>query len=128
MTASAVAKSRSQNLLEGMTLTAVLQALPGYAGAVLLLRLLGGQAIVNHPGAAALFVMLACLCFALIVRYFGPKFPKLFKYSYEPLFFDPTLSFTEKLSDWRASPATSHRLVRVVLTLSVLAVAVVSVT
>jgi hypothetical protein len=53
----------------------------------------------------------------------APKFPRLFKNSYEPLFFDARLSFADKLAQWRAQPAVSLQLVTNVMMLSVLAVA-----
>ena len=34
-------------------------------------------------------------CERLFARYLGPRFPRFVKNGYEPLFFDPTLSFSE---------------------------------
>jgi hypothetical protein len=126
MNATAVQKSRARNLLEGMTLSAMFQALPIFAGAVLLLKLVRAHEIVSQPYGAATFVGLASLFFTLAMPSLGPRFPKFFK-NYEPLFFDASLSFGEKLAQWRAQPKTSLQLVTTVTMLSLLAVAVVSV-
>ena len=125
MNAIAAPKSRRLNLLEGMALTALFQAIPTFGAAVLLLRLVGSQ-IVGQTGGAAIFVATATLIYALATPYLGPKFPRVFKGGYEPLFFDATPSFTEKLSRWRTQPATSLQLVTNVTLLSLLAVGVAS--
>ena len=125
MNAIAAPKSRRLNLLEGMTLTALFQAIPTFGAAVLLLQLVGSQ-IVGQTGGAAIFVATATLIYALATPWLGPKFPRVFKSGYEPLFFDATLSFTEKLSRWRTQPATSLQLVTNVTLLSLLAVGVAS--
>ena len=127
MNAIAAPKSHRVNQLEGITLTAIFQAFPTFAATVLLLRLAGSREIVGDPGGAAIFVALATLVHALVTRYLGPKFPGFFKSSYEPLFFDATLSWREKLARWRTQPTTSLQLVTTVIMLSLLAVAVVSV-
>jgi hypothetical protein len=54
------------------------------------------------------------------------KVSKFFKHSYEPLFFNVSLSFVEKIEKWRAQPTTSLQLVTNVLLLSLLAVGVMS--
>lgn len=64
--------------------------------------------------------------YALATPWLGPKFPRWFKTSYEPLFFDATLSLSERLSRWQTQPATSLQLVTNVALLSLLAVGVVS--
>ena len=126
MNAIAAPKSHRLNRLEGMTLTAIFQAVPTFAGAVLLLKLVGSRQIVGQPGGAVIFVAVATLFYALTMPYLGPKFPKVFKNSYEPLFFDPTLSFIEKIFRWRMQPTTSLQLVTIVLMLAVLGVGVAS--
>ena len=125
MNAVAAPKSRRLNLLEGMVLAAIFQAVPTFAAAVLLLKLAGSQ-VVGQPGGAAIFVALASLLYALAMPYIGPRFPRFSKNSYEPLFFDATLSFSEKILRWRVQPATSLQLVTLVMMLSLLAVAVAS--
>ncbi len=127
MNAVAAPKSHRMNQLEGITLTAFFQAFPTFAATVLLLKLAGSRAIVGDPGGAAIFVALATLVHALLTPYLGPKFPKFFRNSYEPLFFDATLSWREKIARWRTQPTASLQLVTTVVMLSVLAVAVVSV-
>lgn len=56
----------------------------------------------------------------------GPKYPKLFQASYEPLFFDASLSLKQKVANWSAQTKTQLQLVMIVIMLSLLAVAVVS--
>lgn len=50
------------------------------------------------------------------------RFPKRFKQGYESLFFDSTLSFAEKIAQWRTQPRVSLQLVASMLMLSLLAV------
>lgn len=121
------AKSPSLNRLEGMTLTAALQALPTYSAAALLLKLVGSTQIVSYPGGAATFVVLAAFFHALIVPWLAPKYPKFFKNSYEPLFFDAGLSLAEKVLRWRTQPMASLQLLTSVVMLALLAVAALSV-
>ncbi len=127
MAGSIAAKSSLANRLEGMLLSAMLQGLPTFAGAALLLKLWGTDAIVGTPGGAALFVLLACLFHALLVPWLGPRFPALVSSQYEPLFFDATLSFSDKVARWRGMPQSSVLLMSNMIMLSVLAVAVASV-
>jgi hypothetical protein len=123
----AAAKSPQQNRLEGFALTAMLQGFPTYATASLVLKLMGAHEIVGERWGAALFVALASIFHAMFVPWVGPKFPKLFKQSYEPLFYDLNLSFSEKIAQWRAQPMVSVQLVASMLMLSLLAVGVASI-
>lgn len=125
MNAIAAPKSRRLNLLEGLVLTALFQAIPSFGAAVLLLKLVGGQ-IVGQIDSAAFFVATATVIYALATPWLGPKFPRAFKSAYEPLFFDATLSFIEKVSRWQTQPATSLQLVTNVMLVALLAVGVAS--
>jgi hypothetical protein len=127
MNAIAAPKSRSINWLEGETLSAVVQGLPTFTGAALLLELFGSAQIVNSPGGVVVFVLTTSIFYALMTAWLGPKFPRFFRNSYEPQFFDASLSFAEKLSRWREKPATSLQLLTNVVLLSLLAVAVMTV-
>jgi hypothetical protein len=82
--------------------------------------------IARKGAGAAIFVVLAAVMFALLMTWLGPKFPRFFK-TCEPLFYDPTLSFSEKLARWRTRPEVSLQLVTTMMLMSLLAVAVVSV-
>lgn len=126
MSAIAASKSGMRNQLEGLTLTGLFKGVPTFAGAVMLLRLAGSSHIVSDAGGAVLFVAMATLFFAIFTCWLGPKFPRFFRSSYEPLFLDAGLSFPAKVQAWRAKPETSQQLLVHVLLLSVLAVAVVS--
>ena len=55
------------------------------------------------------------------------KFPRFFKNSYEPIFFDKSLSLSEKVLRWRTQPMVSLQLLTNVVMLSLLAVAVMTV-
>lgn len=123
MTAIAALKSSLQNGLEGFALTTIFQGLPTFAGAALILRL------AHHPiaGGVLFFVVFASILHGLMAPWLGPKFPRLFRNSYEPLFFDGRLAFAEKLVQWRAQPAVSLQLTMNVVMLSVMAVGVMSV-
>ena len=126
MNAIAAPKSPTQNRLEGFALTAIFQGVPTFAIAVLLLKLVRSHQIVNDPGSAAIFVVLASLIYALITPWLAPKFPKFVKHGHEPLFFDTSLAFSEKIARLRVQPVASLQLVSTVMVLSLLAVAVVS--
>ena len=120
-------KSSNLNWLEGIALTAVFHGLPTFAVAVLILKLAGSREITGQPGGGAvIFVALASLIFAVIARWLGPKFPRLVRNGYEPLFFDAALPFREKILQWRTQPKTSLQLLTNVVLLSLLAVAAVS--
>jgi hypothetical protein len=122
MNAIAAPKSSAQNRLEGFALTVLMQGFPTFAGAALLLKL------AHHEiaGGAVVFVAMASIFHGLLTPRLAPKFPKFFKHSYEPLFFNAGLKFIEKIEKWRARPTTSLQLVTNVLMLSLLAVGVVS--
>ena len=126
MNASAAAKSPAQNRLEGFALAAILQGFPTFAMAVLLVKLTHGHEFVTKIGAVT-FVMLATLIYALLISWLAATFPRTFAHAYEPLFFDASLPFTEKVARWRARPATSLQLLTTVLAMSLLAEAVASV-
>ena len=123
MNAIAAQKSRAQNRLEGIALTAIFQVLPTFAAAAMLFKLNGHEI----AGRAILFVVLALTFHALLAPWLQPKFPKFFKNGYEPLFFDASLPVAEKLARWRVQPAVSQQLMTTVLMLSSLAVVLVSV-
>lgn len=118
MSAIAAPKSNTLNKLEGLTLTAGLKGLPTFTVLALclaqLLKLAGSGYVVNHAGA---FVVTASVAYALLT---GPTFPKLFKKSYEPVFFDASLSFSEKMLRWRTQPVASLQLLINTLTLPML--------
>jgi hypothetical protein len=120
-------KTPSQNRLEGFVLTTLFHGFPTYAAAVLLIKLMGAREIVGQPGGAAIFVVLTSLLHGLLTPWLGPKFPKFFKQGYEPLFFDASLSFSEKIARWRVQQTTSLQLVTSVILMSVLAVGVASI-
>jgi hypothetical protein len=127
MDAISAPKSPQANRLEGFVLTALFQGFPTFAGAALMLKLAGSHEIVGQRYGAAIFVVLAALLFALITPALGRKFPNRFRHGYEPLFFDASLSFSEKIARWRTQPVTSLQLVTNVMLLSILAVGVASV-
>ena len=127
MNAVTVQKSHSQNRLEGFALTTLFQGFPTFAAAALMLKLVGSHEIVGQRYGAAIFVVLAALFFALLTPWLGRKFPNRFKHGYEPLFFDASLPFIEKIARWRTQPVTSLQLVTNVMLLSLLAVGVASV-
>ena len=127
MNAVVISKSSTSNRIEGIALSAALQGLPTFAAAVLLMKLFGSQAIVGDPGGAAFFVVVTSILSGLVSAWLGPKYPKFFQASYEPLFFDASLSLKQKVAGWLAQTRTQQQLLTVAMMLSVLAVAVVSV-
>jgi hypothetical protein len=126
MNAVAAPKSAAQNRLEGYALTAMLQGFPIFAAAALMLKLTHSPEIVGQRYGAAIFVALATPMFALLTPWLARRFPKKFSNGYEPLFFDASLSFAEKIAKWRIQPTASLQLLTTVLLLSLLAVGVAS--
>ncbi|MCK1384287.1 hypothetical protein [Bradyrhizobium sp. 21] len=120
MTSITASKSGSLNWLEGFALTAILQGFPIFAATSLMLKLLG-----DHSGAnPVLTVTMATIFYSLLAIWAGRRFPRFAKNGYEPLFFDASLSFSDKIAGWRARPRTSVQLVASVLLLSLLAMGV----
>jgi hypothetical protein len=127
MNAVTTPKSDRFNLLEGVTLTALFQGFPTFASAALLLKIMGShQTIADRGVGAVIFVALASVMFAMLMTKFGPKYPRFFK-TYEPLFYDASLSFSQKLAGWRTRPVVAQQLVTTMILMSLLAVAVVCV-
>ena len=127
MNAITAPKSHAQNRLEGFVLSALFQGFPTFAAAALMLKFVGSHEIVGQRYGAAIFVVLAALFYALLTPWLARKFPTRFRHGYEPLFFDASLSFIEKIARWRTQPVTSLQLVTNVMLLSLLAVGVASV-
>ena len=126
MNAVAAPKSSAQNRLEGFALIAVLQGLPTFAAAVLVLKVMGAPEIVGERYGAAIYVVLASLVYAALTPLLTAKFPKRFVHVHAPVFFDASLSFAEKVAQWRSQPMVSLQLMTTTITMSLLAVAVVS--
>ncbi|MGF6306120.1 hypothetical protein ABIB82_000460 [Bradyrhizobium sp. i1.8.4] len=127
MNAIAAPKSSAQNRLEGFALTAILQGMPTFAAAVLMLKMFDAPEIVGERYGAAIFVVLASLVYAAITPWLGARFPRRFAHAYAPMFFDASLSLSEKIAQWRSQPGVSLQLVTTVIMMSLLAVALVSV-
>ncbi|GKQ56001.1 hypothetical protein [Bradyrhizobium sp. Ce-3] len=127
MNAIAAPKSPAQNRLEGFALTAILQGLPTFAAAVLVLKMVGAPEIVGERYGAAIYVVLASLVYAAITPWLAAKFPQRFVHIHAPMFFDAGLSFSEKIARWRGQPGVSLQLMTTMIMMSLLAVAVVSV-
>jgi hypothetical protein len=126
MTAISQVKTPQQTRLEGLALTALFQGFPTYAGAVLLLKLIGAHEIVGERFGAIIFVVVTSLLHGLLTPWLVPKLPARFRQGYEPVFFNATLSFSDKITQWRIQPNASLQLVTNVILLSVLAVGVAS--
>ena len=127
MNAMTATKSAALNHFEGVTLTALLQAMPTYVGAAMLLKLAGSIGPVSSIGGPVIFVVVTTIIHAVLTPWLAPKFPKMFRHSYEPLFFDAGLSFAEKVLRWRTQPMASLQLLTNVVMLALLAVAALSV-
>jgi len=124
MNAAAASRSPAANKWEGIILTA-LQALPAFTGSALLLKLFGAR-IADQPGGLVIFVLMACAMLGLVTPWLAPKFPKGFK-NYEPLFFDATLSFEQKIQRWLAKPDTAKQLLQMLFMVALLAIVVMTV-
>jgi hypothetical protein len=127
MDTTAAPKSRCLNWFEGIALTALFHELPTLAATVLLLKIAGAKGIIADPDGTAIFVALAGALHALVMPYLGPKYPRFFRISYQPLFFDENLPFAEKILRWCSQPTTSLQLLSTVTLLSLLALLAVGV-
>ncbi|GMO11287.1 hypothetical protein [Bradyrhizobium sp. TM233] len=127
MTTLAAPKLAGQNRLECFALYAVLQGLPIYSGVALLIKLINAPEFAGEPFGAAIFIATVTTFHGLVTPWLGPKFPHFFRHNFEPLFADPTLSFSEKVSRWLAQPKAALQLLSNALLLSVLAIGVASI-
>jgi hypothetical protein len=126
-TPAVAAKSRVSNMFEGAALTATLLGLPTFTGVALLGRLAFDLGISgNRYDNVIVTVIMASLALGLAVPFLARKF-NLSTFFYEPLFFDASLSLSDKFARWRTQPLTSLRLLTLLLMQSVLALAVLSV-
>jgi hypothetical protein len=126
MNAVTAPKSDRMNRFEGFALIGLLQGFPIFASTVLLMKLMGNHQIVGNRFGAAILVALATPVYAWLTPVMVRKFPKLFRNSHEPVFYDASLSFSEKIVQWRTQPKASSQLLATVIMLSLLAVAVAS--
>jgi hypothetical protein len=106
MNAITAPKSPAQNRLEGFALIALFQGLPTFAAAVLVLKVMGAREIVAEPRGAAIFVVSSSLLYALLVPRIASWFPRM-KNGYEPLFYDASLSVSDKIAQRRSQPRVS---------------------
>jgi hypothetical protein len=127
MTALAAPKPTSRNRIECLALYALLQGVPFYSGVALMMMLINASEFADQRYGAAIFIAMASTFHALLTPWLGPKFPRFFRHYYEPLFADPTLSFSEKVSGWLAQPKIALQLLTNLLMLSVLGVGVASI-
>ena len=127
MTALAAPKLTGRNRLECLTLYALLQGVPFYSGVALMMILINASEFADQRYGAAIFIAMASTFHALLTPWLGPKFPRFFRHHHEPLFADPVLSFSEKVSGWLAQPKIALQLLTNLLMLSVLGVGVASI-
>ena len=117
---SSAPKAPTLNLLEGMALTALLQAIPTYAGAALILKVAHSSAL--RPGIIG-FVTIATVIHVLLTALLGPRHPRLFKQAYAAEFFDASLGIADKVLRWRTQPKVSLQLLTSTVMLSLLSIA-----
>ena len=113
-------KAALLNLLEGMALTALFQAVPTYAGAALILKLAYSTAL---QGGIIGFVTTATIIHVLMASAAGPRYPRLLKQAYAPVFYDATLGLADKVLRWRTQPDGSLQLLSSTVMLALLSVA-----
>ena len=108
MNAVTAPKSDRINRFERFALIACCRDFPIFASTVLLMKLMGSHQIVSERYGAAIFVALATPVYAWVTPVLVRKFPKLFRNSHEPVFYDASLSFSEKIAQWRTQPKAPH--------------------
>jgi len=113
-------KAALLNLLEGMVLTALFQAIPTYAGAALILKVAHSTAL--RPGSIGV-VTTATIIHVLMTSAAGPRYRRVLKQAYAPVFYDATLGLADKLLRWRTQPDGSLQLLSSTVMLALLSVA-----
>ena len=103
------AAGKTATFLVGTLLIAIVFGLPTFVGAALLLKLFHRSAIVTDSQGIVGFVVSTSLLTGLMAGWLGPRYPKLFVGSYEPAFFDASLSLREKVARWLAEPRCQQR-------------------
>ena len=120
------AAGKTATFLVGTLLIAVVFGLPTFVGAALLLKLFHSSAVVADSQGIVGFVVSTSLLTGLMAGWFGPRYPKLFVGSYEPAFFDGSLSLSEKMSRWLAQPLCQRRVLTSMLMVSMLSLMVMA--
>ncbi|UFZ03610.1 hypothetical protein LQG66_31055 [Bradyrhizobium ontarionense] len=113
-------KSPFVNLVEGMALTALFQAIPTYAAAALILKVAHSTAL--RPGIVG-FVGIATVLHVLLVTSVGPRYPHFARQAYAAEFYDATLGLADKVLRWRMQPLASLQLLGSTVMLSLLSIA-----
>lgn len=113
-------KAALLNLLEGMVLTALFQAIPTYAGAAMILKVAHSSAL--RPGIIG-FVATATMIHVLMVSAAGPRYPRVLKQAYAAEFYDATLGLADKVLRWRTQPEGSLQLLGSTAMLALLSIA-----
>jgi hypothetical protein len=117
---------KTATFLLGALLVAILFGLPTFVAAALLLKLFHSSAIVADSQGPVSFVLITSLLTGLMTGWLGPRYPKLFVGSYEPVFFDGSLSLSEKMSRWLAQPLCQRRVLTSMLMVSMLSLMVMA--
>ena len=127
MTALAAPKLTGRKWLECFALYAVLQGVPIYSGVALAIKLIDAAEFIGEPFGAVIFVAMMSTFHALLTSGLGARFRHFFRHSYEPVFADTTLSFSERVTRWLAQPNTALQLLGHTLLLSALAIGVLGI-
>lgn len=120
------AAGKTATFLFGTVLIAIVFGLPTFVGAALLLKLFHSSAIVTDSQGIVGFVVSTSLLTGLMAGWLGSRYPKLFVGSYEPAFFDGSLSLSEKMSRWLAQPLCQRRVLTSMLMVSMLSLMVMA--
>ena len=120
------AAGKTATFLLGALLVAVMFGLPTFVGAALLLKLFHSSAIVADGLGPVPFVVITSLVTGLMAGWLGPRYPKFFVGSYEPVFFDASLSLRDKIARWLADPRCQQRVLTSMLMVSVLSLMVLA--
>ena len=120
------AAGKTATFLVGTLLIAIVFGLPTFVGAALLLKLFHSSATVADSQGIVGFVVSTSLLTGLMAGWLGPRYPKLFVGSYEPAFFDGSLSLSEKMSRWLAQPLCQRWVLTSMLMVSMLSLMVMA--
>ena len=126
MTTAATGKTTLASFVLGVLLVGTLFGLPTFVGAALLLKLFHSSAIVAGSQGIVGFVVTTSLLTGLVAGWLGPRYPKLFVGSYEPAFFDASLSLRDKIARWLAEPRCQKRVLTSMLMVSMLSLMVMA--
>ncbi len=125
MSTTTALKSDRHNRLEGLALSAVFKSFPLFAMVGFLLKHRSGIPFFGLPGVGLILAVAASAVYPLLQQVLERKFPRAFRGSCEPSFYDASLSVPQKLMGWFKNPKALREIAANVIAIWLVAVIVV---